>query len=336
MPGRYPAMNFTPEQCAGQRLMVGFDGTSLNADLKWMIGELKVGGIILFSRNIEEPDQVRDLCHSAQEYAESCGQPRLLIAIDQEGGQVARLKEPFTRFPQGNPGMVNRDAAAYFAEITAGELRDIGVNMNMAPVLDVQPQGFEGIMAKRVFAGDPDFVASMGVEMIQGFQRRKIMAVAKHFPGIGRTTLDSHLHLPVLETVLQDLDQTDLVPFKHAIDHGVSGIMMSHIKYQALDPEWPASLSRKIVTTLLREQLGYQGVVMTDDLDMKAIRIPIAQSVQRIVHAQVDLALVCHQGPDIEGAFKAFLIETGSTENAKKSSAQSLERIMALKHRYLA
>ncbi|MBU1171572.1 MAG: beta-N-acetylhexosaminidase [Proteobacteria bacterium] len=328
-------MHFTKEQCAGQRLMVGFDGYFLDPELKFLIHELKVGGIILFSRNIQSPEQVRELSHDAQAYTASCGQPPLFIAIDQEGGQVARLKEPFTLFPDGNPGMKHRGDAARFADITARELLDIGVNMNMAPVLDVQPQGFEGIMAKRVFTGGPDFVAAMGAEMIRGFQRRGIMAVAKHFPGIGRTTLDSHLHLPVLETSFDDLDQSDLVPFVRAITQGVSGIMMSHIKYHSLDPDWPASLSQKIVKTLLRETMGYQGVVMTDDLDMKAITIPIDESVHRIVQAHVDIALVCHQGPDIEGAFNAFMHEIEKTEDTKKSSAESLDRIMALKQQYL-
>lgn len=328
-------MNVSAEQGAGQRMMVGFDGVCLNADLKDMIKGLKVGGLILFSQNIEDPDQVRALCRSAQEYAAAFDLPPLFIAIDQEGGTVARLREPFTRFAEGNPGMKHPGDAEHFARVTADELHLIGVNMNMAPVMDVQPDDFEGIMHKRVFRGNASFVADMGSCMIHTFQKNGIMAVAKHFPGIGRTTLDSHLDLPVLDTPAEELELSDLVPFAAAIRQSVAGIMMSHINYKALDPKWPASLSRRIVTTLLRETMGYQGLVMTDDLDMKAIKIPIEQSIQRLVHAQVDLALVCHQGPDIDGAFRALLHETVKTDQAKRNSARSLERIMSLKRTFL-
>ncbi|GAB6097987.1 beta-N-acetylhexosaminidase [Desulfatiferula olefinivorans] len=325
------------EHIAGQRMMVGFDGTTLNADLKAVIRDLKVGGIILFSRNIEEPDQVRDLCRSAQAWAAACGLPPLFIAIDQEGGKVARLRPPhFAAFPAGNPGMAGPDDAARFAAVTAAELQRIGVTMNMAPVLDVEPDGFEGIMHTRVFRGDAHVVAAMGSRMIDTFQKAGIMAVAKHFPGIGRTTLDSHLDLPVLDASKALLTATDLVPFAAAVDRGVSGIMMSHIIYRDLDPDWPAGLSEVIVAGLLRSTLGYQGLVMTDDLDMKAIRVPIDTSVHRIVRAQVDLALICHQGPDIEGAFRAFVREIQSSETARAHAARSLERIMALKKAYLS
>ena len=145
---------FTPEQSAGQRLMVGFDGTELNAELKFHIKTLKVGGIILFSRNLIDPGQIKDLCFSMQSYVRSCGQPPLLIAIDQEGGQVARLKEPFTQFP-GNSKMKGPEDAVFFAKTTAKELSEVGINMNMAPVLDVAPEGINSVMADRAFGSDP-------------------------------------------------------------------------------------------------------------------------------------------------------------------------------------
>ncbi len=320
---------WTPEQMAGQRLLVGFDGTEFNEDLRFLVGELSVGGLILFARNIETPDQVRELCRSVQDCAEQAGIPPLFIAIDQEGGQVARLKPPyFTGFPEGNPGMKDRDDADRFADVTARELKDIGVNMNMAPVLDVEPEGFSGVMAKRVFRGGPSFVADMGNAMISGFQNRGVMAVAKHFPGIGRTTLDSHLYLPVLETGYDELASRDFIPFEAAIGNDVSGIMMSHIQFNALDDAWPASLSVKVVRDLLRGRMGYQGIVMTDDLDMKAIKAPIETSVSRIVEADVDIALICHKGPDIEKAYGVF------REVDPEINRTSCRRIMALKNRF--
>ncbi len=327
---------FTDEQLAGQRIMAGFDGTRLNDDLRFIIDDLKAGGIILFSRNIESPEQVKTLCYDIQVYAEKCLQPPLFIAIDQEGGVVARLKEPFTLFPQGPPGMENIDDALEFAEVTAGELGNIGVNMDMAPVMDVQPEGFVGVMEKRVFKGDADFVSEMGCTVISGLQDNGIMAVAKHFPGIGRTTLDSHLTLPVLDMDKEAFDQTDIVPFKAAVKKSVAGIMLSHIQYPFIDTDWPASLSVKVVKDFLRTGLNYNGVVMTDDLDMKAITIDIMTSVERIIKADVDIALICHKSDDIENAFRTFLIDVQSSEAGRDDCINSVQRIMRLKTEYLS
>src|SRR5210317_1071795 len=145
------------EQLAGQRLMVGFEGTSLNEDLKFLIDHLKIGGVILFAINLESPEQIKDLCRSIQDYARTCRQPPLFIAVDQEGGQVARLKEPFTIFP-GNPHMKSEEEAVHFAEITAAELNQVGINMNMAPVMDVSSEGPGSIMAERTFGDNPTWV----------------------------------------------------------------------------------------------------------------------------------------------------------------------------------
>ena len=251
--------------------MVGFDGTSFNADLKFLIGTLKVGGIILFSRNLKLPDDIRQLCSDAQDYARSSGQPPLIIAIDQEGGQVARLKAPFfSEFP-GNPSVKTRNDAFHFARVTASELRSVGVNMNYAPVLDVTRPDVPGIMAGRSFGSDPHHVAAMGTTVIETLEENSILSVAKHFPGIGRTVLDSHLDLPVVKEGLDALDSCDLIPFQAAIQSRVSGIMLSHILYEKLDPLWPASLSVFIARDLLRIRMRYTGLVMTDDLDMGAI-----------------------------------------------------------------
>ncbi len=189
---------YSDEQLAGQRLMVGFEGTEINRDLEFLINEIKVGGIILFARNLIDPRQIKHLCLSAQEDARSRGQPPLLIAIDQEGGQVARLRKPFTQFA-GNPEMENRLDAQRFAQITAAELAEVGINMNMAPVLDVAFGGPKSIMAGRSFGHDPLWVSDLGTTVIEHLQKNGIMSVAKHFPGIGRTTLDSHLDRPDLD-----------------------------------------------------------------------------------------------------------------------------------------
>jgi beta-N-acetylhexosaminidase len=327
---------FSNEQLAGQRLMVGFDGTGLNDDLKFLIDHIKAGGIILFAGNLETPDQIKDLCFAVQDFARSCGQPPLFIAIDQEGGQVARLKKPFTQFP-GNPYILHEADAIYFAETTATELNQVGINMNMAPVLDVAPKDIDSIMAKRAFGGDPDRVSRLGVKVIEHLQKNRIMAVAKHFPGIGRTILDSHLDLPVLADGLAAIEEFDLIPFVAGIQQGVSGIMLSHIYYPQLDEQWPASLSVYIAKDLLRGRMGYGGLVMTDDLDMGAVtkHYDIRFCIQQILAADIDLALICHKGPNIEIAFEQILKETTDSAEVKARGLKSVERIMECKKEYL-
>lgn len=327
---------YSDEQLAGQRLMVGFEGTELNRDLEFLIDEIKVGGIILFARNLIDPRQIKHLCLAAQEYARSRGQPPLLIAIDQEGGQVARLKKPFTRFA-GNPEMKNRLNAERFAQITAAELVEAGINMNMAPVLDIAFNGPESIMAGRSFGNDPLWVADLGAAVIEHLQKNGIMSVAKHFPGIGRTTLDSHLDRPDLDIDLNTLKTTDLLPFEAAIQSKVAGIMLAHIRYQKLDAQWPASLSPLIAGDLLRNRMGFDGIVLTDDLDMGAIKkhYDIKSAIQQILLADIDMALICHSRPDIENAFNEILNSQANSQTLKSKGGESVQRILALKRQYL-
>ncbi len=324
------------ESLAGQRLMVGFDGTTFNADLEFLIAKLKVGGIILFSRNLETPEQIARLCKDCQAAAAAEGLPPLFVSIDQEGGQVARLKPPFTQFP-GLPAMGGVEDAIDFARVTAAELKEIGVNMDMAPVMDVAFPEIESIMAGRSFGGDPQWVANMGVAMIDALQQRGIMAVAKHFPGIGRTVLDSHLTLPDLDVAAEILHETDLVPFRAAVKSRVAGIMLSHIRYLGFDPDWPASLSPAVTADLLRRRMGYEGVVMTDDLDMGAIKpaYDMETAIGRILSADVDIALICHKGPDIELAFHTMRRAMERDARLLKMGMRSMERIIVLKQKFL-
>ncbi len=326
---------FSEETAAGQRLMVGFDGFRLDDDLKYLIDTLNVGGLILFTRNVACPPMLADLCQDVQAYARSRGLPPLLIAIDQEGGQVARLKPPFfTAFP-GNPEIRTPDVATRFAGMVASELLRMGINMNLAPVVDVSPEGFSGIMASRAFPGGPEGVSELGAAMIREFQKRGIAATAKHFPGIGRTTLDSHLDLPALDGDRSQLETFDLPPFRAAMAAGVSAVMLSHVRYEALDPQWPASLSPAVARTLLREEMGYDGLVLTDDLDMGAIRrhYDMPTAVRQALAADVDMILICHRGPNMETAFEEILqAHAEGPDNGRRS----LERILRVKSRFIS
>ena len=330
----YP--DLSAAQRAGQRLMVGFDGLAMNDTLRQYIGQIKVGGLILFARNIADPNQVRELCAASQDYARQCGQPPLFIAIDQEGGVVSRLKPPFTQF-LGNPHMKSTDDAKKFAQTTARELNRIGVNMNMAPVLDVLPAEGPSVMQDRAFGRDPGHVSRMGNAVIRHLQLQKIMAVAKHFPGIGRTVLDSHKDLPDLGTDARSLAETDQAPFHAAVQVGVAGIMLSHIRYRALDPDWPASLSPAVAEGILRRKLAYHGLVITDDLDMGAIvkHHPLPVIVRQCLEACVDILLICHAGPKIQEAHDHILALRASSTELFLKEEESLRRILHFKALYL-
>jgi beta-N-acetylhexosaminidase len=317
----------TPAQRAGQRLMVGFDGGRFSDTLKHYIENLYVGGLILFAQNIESPGQIGDLCHAAQAFARQCGQPPLFIGIDQEGGVVARLKPPFTQF-DGNP---------HIARITASELCSIGVNMNMAPVLDVLPPDGPSVMASRSFGHDPKWVAQLGTAVIDTMQKGGVMAVAKHFPGIGRTVLDSHEDLPNSDLTEEALAAVDLVPFQKAVEQQVAGIMLSHIRYWQIDPLWPASLSEAIASDLLRHKLNYGGLVLTDDFDMGAIakHFDIPAIVTQCLTAQVDILLICHESSKIEQAYQEIVRQSNASEELSKGERYAVGRIMEAKSRYL-
>ena len=328
-------MTYSVQELAGQRLMIGFDGTGLNEDLRFLIDTIKIGGIILFSPNLINPDQILNLCRSVQEYSAMCGRPELFIAIDQEGGAVARLKAPFTQFP-GNPYIHDIKNAAEFSQKIADELYSVGINMNLAPVMDIVPEGLNSVMVNRVFGSDPVHVSKMGTTIIQGLQANKILSVAKHFPGIGRTTLDSHIEMPILDADLQSIDSFDLIPFRAAIKHKVSGIMLSHILYEQIDPKWPASLSEIIAKDLLRTQMGYNGIVMTDDLDMGALkRFDIKTAINQILYADIDIALICHKGPAIENALNEIITAFNRYPELKEKGVKSFKRIMKLKKQFL-
>ena len=316
--------------------MVGFDGTELDATLRDIIEKLQVGGIILFSRNIVDPEQLNRLCTSVQTCAQEAGLLPLFIAIDQEGGTVARLKPPFTQFP-GASEMKDKTQVKQFARVTAKEMGGVGVNMNMAPVLDLPPAEIPSVMAARSFGSDPRQVSAMGTAVIRHLQRRGIMAVAKHFPGIGRTTDDSHIDMPRLDAGLDTLQSADLIPFHAAIEADVSAVMLAHIFYPSIDSRWPASLSPPIARDLLRDVMQYQGVVITDDLDMGAIKkhFPIETVIRQVMAADIDIALICHAGPDIARSHEVLTAEISNSKGLCSRAVESVERILRLKSRYL-
>lgn len=287
----------TTDEKIGQLLLYGIGGREIGPVAEAHISKRRVGGIILYSRNIQEASQVVALTTSLQRLAaENPNSIPLFIAIDQEGGIVARLKKGATVLP-GNMALGatrSQDLAAKTGELTAIELSAVGINFNCAPVMDVNTNPINPVIGVRSYSETPTLVSQLGTAYIQSLQKNGVLATAKHFPGHGDASLDSHFKLPVIEHSQERIDEIELLPFRDAIDSGVAAIMSAHVLYPKLDPEYPATLSPKILTRLLRQRLGFEGLIMTDDMEMKAIddQYEIGNAAVLAIQAGADLILV--------------------------------------------
>jgi beta-N-acetylhexosaminidase len=323
---------------AGQLVIAGFAGLSIPQDLRLLAREFDLGGIILFARNVESPDQVAAVAREAGELAKDVP---LWVSVDQEGGRVARLRAPFTVWPPmlalGRSG--DEQLAARFARSLAAELRAVGITLDYTPVLDINSNPANPAIGDRSFGGDPAAVARLGRVVIDTLQAEGIAACGKHFPGHGDTATDSHVDLPLIEHPPDRLEAVELVPFKAAIDAGVACIMTGHLLVPALDEVNPATLSPAIVGTLLKKALGFQGAVLTDDMDMKAIsaRYSTAEATVRAISAGVDVALLC--GASQEPQYAAVEAVVYAVENGTlplKRVEDALARHRRVKERFLA
>jgi beta-N-acetylhexosaminidase len=264
----------------------------------------------------------------------------MFLAIDQEGGRVARLREPFTQFP-GNEAVGKNSSpeqsAIDFAATTAREMALVGLNMDLAPVLDIAQKNMEAHLSGRCFSSEPSLVAGLGETVISTLQQGGIMAVAKHFPGLGKADLDPHLNLPIIEAPLEEMNSIHLLPFGRAIEADVSAIMSSHAVYPALDPGVPATLSRKILTDLLREKMQFKGMVISDDLEMGAIskEIDVPQGVSDAFDAGVDLLLICKDQTNIIDSVEFVRDRFLRGEISSERLERSLKRIALYKRRFL-
>jgi beta-N-acetylhexosaminidase len=280
-------------------LWVGFDGKSLPASpARWLAGG-QVGGVVLYARNIESPAQVRALCREIRSAA-GRGNPPPLIAVDQEGGRVARFKNPpFTWFPPARACSLfccrNETVAEAVGAATAAELRAVGIDVNFAPVLDVDSNPANPVIGDRAFSEDPRAAAALGIAFAKGSLSRGVLPVGKHFPGHGDTSADSHEELPVVRAGRRTLLGRELLPFRRAAREGIPALMTAHVLYPALDRALPATLSRKILHDLLRNRLRFRGAIISDALEMKAIadRYGIGEAAVLGVAAGCDVVLVC-------------------------------------------
>ena len=329
-------MRSTLREAIGQMFMVGLAGTKLSAEERSLLREYPFGGFILFNHNLKEPKQILALCRSLWEIG---GEVPPFIAIDQEGGRVHRLPSPFTHFPAaavlGRAG--NADLAYRTGLATARELSAVGINLNFAPVLDVHSNPANPIIGDRALSSNPEEVSRLGTALIRGLREGSVISCAKHFPGHGDTAQNSHWELPVVRKELDGLKSVELPPFVQACRDGVEAIMTAHVLYPALDPDYPATLSRNVVTGLLRGELGYDGVAFSDDLEMKAISksYSVDDAAQLSLLAGIDVLLLCH---DTDHAVKAFDFLCREAERNAKLRAKvedSSRRIESLKARAL-
>jgi beta-N-acetylhexosaminidase len=334
----------TTEQKVGQLFVVYFDGTSLAPDLETMITEYHIGGIIIFPHNLNTLTDLASLIFDAQEAALT-NEPHvpLFVAADQEGWPIWRLPPGATVFPSNMAlgATYSTEDAQLMARVMATEMRALGINMNLAPVMDVNSNPANPIIGIRSLGSSPELVSRLGTAMIETYQSNDIVATAKHFPGHGDTSVDSHLALPLLDHDLERLEAVELPPFQAAISAGVDCIMTAHVEVPALDPQpgRPATLSPEILQDLLREEMGFQGLIATDSLGMKALtnQYDLPTVTTLAFQAGADLLLFGHDPgypPSAQRAARDSLLDLvrqGSIPMSRLDA--SVRRILQLKAR---
>ncbi len=307
-------------------LCVGFHGQSVSPELRELVRR-GVRSVILFSRNVGEPQQVFELTRSIKRL---CDEP-ITIAVDQEGGPVRRLRQGFTELPEmralGNSG--DSQLAFELGALLARELRAVGIDWDFAPVLDVDSNPANPVIGRRAFGREPELVARLGAALARGLQENGVAACGKHFPGHGDTTLDSHLALPSLPHDLARLEAVELPPFRAAVAADIASLMTAHVVFTPLDRARPATLSRAVLHGLLRERLGYRGVVVSDDLEMRAIvdHFGVDEAIVQGIAAGADAFLVCHSHERMHQAIDAVL-------RAAEQGALSAEQILSAYQRF--
>ena len=288
----------------GQYLIGSMPGTSVPAELRSLAREFDLGGTILFSRNIEAPEQVAELSADCETLGRTTP---AWVSVDQEGGRVARLKEPFTRWPPmatlGRAGRASEALAERFAKALAQELLAVGITLDYAPVLDIHTNPKNPVIGDRALAERAEDVAKLGRVIIRALQGAGLAACGKHFPGHGDTSTDSHFELPLVEHPPDRLRAIEFEPFRAAVAAQVAFIMTAHVLVPSIDDTRPASLSPDIVQKLLREELKFEGVILSDDLEMKAIsaKHEVPEAAVDAIRAGCDGVLVCSGDIDLQG-----------------------------------
>ena len=323
--------NMSDADKVGQLLMIGIHGKTLNDDAKFMINEYRVGGIILFDRNMESKDQVKSLIADINKTGKSAGLTPLFIGIDQEGGAVARLEDQLIKVPPAEElGKEPIEQAVSLAKQSGTELKDLGFNINFAPVADL------GLTYGRSFSTNPDEVVRYASAVGKAYDEAGLWYSYKHFPGIGKTDVDLHADTSVVPVSKETLLNEDTKVFVDLIKQSkpnTYAIMVSHAMYPQIDPDHPSSLSKAIITDWLRKDMGYNGVVVTDDMDMGALAKHYTfgdMAVQSIL-AGSDILLVCHEYEHMQEAYNGLMKAVKDGRISKERLDESVKRILLMK-----
>ena len=329
--------NMTLDEKIGQMITIGIDGYSVDDTAKQLITDKKVGGVILFKNNISDSNQLLQLINDIKGI-NSTNKIPIFISVDQEGGRVNRLPSEIKSLPSNEIiGNKNDNKLAYDIGKNIGyALGSFGFNMDFAPVLDVNSNPNNTVIGDRSFSNDKDKVASLGASEINGFKDSNIISVAKHFPGHGDTATDSHYALPIINKTLDELKSVEFVPFKKAIEEKVPAIMVSHILMPQIDANKPASMSKTIITDILRKDLKFDGLIVTDDMTMGAVtnELDITTACINSINAGADLLLVCHGYDNEINVINAIKDAVNNRIISIDTINNSVYRILSLKENY--
>lgn len=327
--------SLTLEEKVGQMLMFAFRGIEYNEQLETQIKDLKVGGVIHFGHNIKDIEQVKMLNENIQKNADI----PLFIGIDEEGGTVQRIVEGMPPFPGAMAVSASKISPYDLCKIVGVNLKKIGFNMNFAPVGDVNNNPNNPVINSRSYSDDPKVCSKYVIDSFKGFQDGGVLPTCKHFPGHGDTSVDSHVSLPTVNKDIDMLNNIELVPFKDSIDAGIDGIMASHILYPVLDDKYPATLSRKIITNLLKEKMGFDGLIVTDSLTMGAIHQNYSpkEIVNLAANAGIDLMIFCGKADinDQKEIYNSLLEEVKNGNIPISRVNESVTKILKYKRKYI-
>ncbi|WP_315121666.1 beta-N-acetylhexosaminidase [uncultured Clostridium sp.] len=329
--------NLTLEEKIGQMFIMKIEGQEVNENTVKLITEDKIGGVILFQNNIKDSSQLVKLINSIKKYNVENPIP-LFISIDEEGGRVTRMPKEVRKLPSSRQiGRAGSKDVAYNVGLTVGEeLRNFGINMNFAPVMDINNNPANKVIGDRAFGDNPQTVSELGIEVMKGLKNAEVIPALKHFPGHGDTSVDSHEDLPIINKDIESLEKFEMLPFKKGIEEGADVIMIAHILLPQLDKENPSTLSPVIIKDILREKFGFQGVVITDDISMKAIsnKYGVGESALKALKAGSDIVLSCYT-PDKQEEMINFIkksVKDGTL--SEEEIDEKLYRILKLKNKY--
>lgn len=327
--------SMTLDEKIGQMIITGFNGSEYNDDMDRLINEYKVGGVILFARNIEDSNQMIDLTRALQENNNNLP---LFISIDEEGGRVSRLPDDVEKFPSAfTIGLINNQQTAYENGKEIGyTLKRLGINLDYAPVLDIYSNENNTVIGDRAFSKEESIVSTMGIATMEGIEDADIIPVVKHFPGHGDTEVDSHYGLPIVYKTLEELRNFEFIPFVKAIESGCDVIMVSHIILNEVDSSNPASLSKIVISDLLRKDLEFDKVVITDDMSMGAITsiMSIEEACIKSIEAGCDILLLGNAYEEIEQVINSIKLKIYNGEISEEQINKSVKRILELKKKY--